>query len=297
MSDRRLGIAALAALIVLDLVLIFLALRPAPAVPAPATSGAMTDPAAVATAEPTPTPTQPPATAARMVALRADGSAVAVVSGVCGQSASVALAVPATGAPQPTVAPGAVVGRLTNAPDGQIQAVSADAGCTTEALSAQGAPGGEWANQGSPATLYYYFPGATGIATPSGPVTLPCPVASFAITASAGTLLCTDGRILASEGTSWNPKGTLEQGLAIAPGGNDDALVGVGKAAGCFGLAVSTSTDRGTTWSQAGCANGAQPDGEGPVGIGAQGGNLVLVDAAGTAYGSSDGGASFTRKG
>lgn len=295
MTDRRLGIAALAALVVLNIVLITLALRPAPASTATARqpTSAMTD----APAEVAPTPTLPPAANARLVAVRGDGSATSVITGICGQSTSTAVSLPASGAPQPAAAPGAVVGRLTNAADDQVQAVTSDAGCTTEALTAQGPSGSGWTNQGSPATLYYYFPGATGIATPSGPVALPCPVASFAITASAGTLLCTDGRTLASEGTAWNPRGTLAQGLAIAPGASDDNLVGIGKAGGCFGVAVSTSSDRGATWSQVGCVTGAQVDGGDPVGVGTQGANIVVVDAAGNAYGSTDGGASFTRKG
>lgn len=308
MDGRRLGIAALAVLVVVDLILIALALRPAPA-PKPValpvappvetttesnlTSAAGESPDSASQGEEGPFK---PAPIGRLLAVRADGTALAVVTGTCDQTTSSGAEISAEGAAEPTSVPGSVMGRVTTKDDGDIELVAAADNCDGELLFSEGQSAGEWTPEGEPSGVAYMLPGADGIVLGSGQVALPCDVRSFAPGEATSTVLCLDGSVLTSGSNGWTKQGSLPSGLALSAVAAGNALVGVATADDCPGLTVHNSSDNGATWNRLSCLASAASD-TGPVGIGAQGATVVVVDGNGTAYRSTNSGGFFTQGG
>lgn len=308
MDGRRLGIAALAVLVVVDLILIALALRPAPT-PQPVvlpvappvestTESAQASPAAASSSPTSQAEVGPfdPAPVGRLVAVRADGTALAVVTGTCDQTSSSGAEISADGAAQPTSVPGSVMGRVTTKSDGDIELVAAAGNCDGELLFSEGQSTGEWTPEGEPSGVAYMLPGADGIVLSSGQVALPCDVRSFAPGGTTSTVLCLDGSVLTGGSNGWSQRGSLPSGLALSAVAAGNALVGVATADDCPGVTVHNSTDNGATWNRLSCLASAATD-TGPVGIGAQGSTVVVVDGNGTAYRSTDSGGFFTQGG
>ncbi|MCB0916203.1 MAG: hypothetical protein KDC23_10950 [Actinobacteria bacterium] len=299
MDGRRIGIVALAALVVIDLVLIALALRPAP-VPDPVVM-----PVEVGTEQPAgdvaPTPSAtgseaesfaPPAPE-RLVAVRSDGTALAVQTGACDAANSSGLEVDANGNARSVVVPGAVMGRLTTAAGGNLELVAAASDCSGQQSFTEADQPDEWTPQGPPNGIAYMFAGGTGITLSAATVPYPCEVKSFAPGGEAPAVLCADGSVLTAEGGAWTTQGTLGSGLAISGVSGAGGLVGLATADDCPGLTVHTSDDSGATWNRISCLNGVA-SGPGPVGIGAQGTTVVVVDGNGNPYRSTDSGGIFS---
>jgi hypothetical protein len=140
------------------------------------------------------------------------------------------------------------------------------------------------------------FPGGTAIELQAGPVPHPCDVKSFSPGGQQPTVLCSDGSVLVSSESTWQPRGNLTAGLAISHIANGTGSVGLATAADCTGLTVNRSDDGGAAWSRTGCIPAAAATGE-PVGIGAQGTTVVVVDGAGRAYRGNINGGDFTQGG
>ncbi|MDQ1308699.1 MAG: hypothetical protein QG671_4534 [Actinomycetota bacterium] len=287
MNDRRIGLALLAVLIVLDVVLIGLAIRPGPA-PAAGLPKPLLD------AEPTTsTPAFTPVPA-RLVTFRSGGGAFATTPGACNGPVAQALDLPAGGGAVPAASPGAVVGRLSTNPDGSISAVAGEPNCSGAQQYSQAQPG-PWTASGGSEGLYFVFPGATDIATPSGAQPVPCSVVSLASTAARATVLCADGQLKSnSGGNEWAVVGSLPAGVALAPG-PESTLYGLQAVDGCDGLRFGTSTDEGRNWTATGCVQNATASG--PVGVSALFDSVVVVDGQGSVFRSADRGASFTKGG
>lgn len=289
MNDRRLGLALLAFLVVVDLVLIALALRPAPAA---STAGQILTDTVDASPSPTAPAVQP--VPARHVAFRTGGLAYATTPGSCDGTAAQAIDIPVTGAPTSAAAPAPVVGLVTTNPDGSLAAVAGEQNCTGAQQYAQGQDG-RWVAGGEPTGTYFGFPGATAIATPNGPTPNPCAVIDLASTTDKATVLCDDGQLRTnSGGTAWDVGGTVAAGVALAPG-PEATLYALSVAAGCDGLQFSTSTDGGGNWTAGGCVQGATASG--PVGLAVLFDAAIVVDGTGNVYRSPDGGASFSKGG
>jgi hypothetical protein len=302
MSKRTLGITVLAVLVVLDLVLIALALRPPPAAEpvampiappleasAPEVAGEEATAAAPSQDFPAPGP-------ARLVAVRQDGSALAVQTGSCAESNSSGLEIPSSGAPRTVTVPGSVMGRLVTADDGSQDLVATSSECYGALRFTEAEVPDEWTSQGSPQGTAYMFPGGTAIELQAGPVPHPCDVKSFSPGGQQPTVLCSDGSVLVSSESTWQPRGNLTAGLAISHIANGTGSVGLATAADCTGLTVNRSDDGGAAWSRTGCIPAAAATGE-PVGIGAQGTTVVVVDGAGRAYRGNINGGDFTQGG
>lgn len=289
MNDRRLGLALLAVLVVLDLVLIALALRPAPA--ATTASQVLTD---AVDASPSPTAPAVQPVPARHVAFRTGGLAYSTTPGSCGGSSAQAVEIPVTGTPTTAAAPAPVVGLVTTNPDGSLSAVAAEQNCTG-ALQYTQDQDGNWVAGGEPTGSYFGFPGSTDIATPNGPTGNPCAVIDLASTTDRATVLCDDGQLRTNTGgTAWDAGGTVAAGVALAPG-PEAILYALSVAAGCDGLQFSTSADGGGNWTAGGCVQGATASG--PVGLAVLFDAAIVVDGAGNVYRSPDGGASFSKGG
>lgn len=307
MSNRRIGLIVLAAVVVLDLVLIGLALRPAGgaqavANPSELLPSSVAGPASAAVA-PSASGTRsgsaaPSASAlgggsfARAIGLRADGSGLSVQPGQCGTNSSAGSALPATGPAVASTLPAPVVGRVLVS-DSALKVIAAGQDCGEAHTYVQNTDG-SWADSGPTNGEYYLLPGTTNLITPMGAVVQPCSVTSVVGGSSEATVLCDNGDIRTVIGSNVQHRVVQSRIVAITSSGVGTYLA-AGNSGNCPGLAVTMTTDAGGTWNTVGCIQDGEARGQ--VGIGMAGGKVVVVDGNGTVFRSADSGATFTREG
>lgn len=301
MRDRKLGLIALAALIVLDLVLIAIALNPssggtsAKAAAASArptiVSGASASAAGGASESASASPQLVPQ--ALLSVLNADGSLLATKPGACGFGGAETFAQrqttgSTTAVPVP-VQVASAVGALGNGTD---YIVGSTAECADFQFYAKEGDG--WANGLPLAELFALVPKGNGLViTPNwGVKESTCP--AIALTSRDSTdnafVLCSDGSVLRVTADGLNGVGSVPGARAIATGPGN-VLFAATIANGCDGLAVITSQNDGSSWQPVSCITGAATNG--PVGIAQRDQSLAVVDAAGKVFRSSDNGVTF----
>lgn len=278
-----LGVAALVALTVLDVVLVKLAFDHAagPAVPdgdprpatgsrtpgASASATASTSPTATPTTSPgaTGSPARVPADGPALLALGTDGTVLRATTGGCGTDdppAQVALARTGSGTFRAVpVAPGleAVLAVQAERRD-RLVVVGAASGCEVAAYRG-GAGGGGW-TAGPARGEWYLDPTAEGADTPvvhapGGAVEVPCTPAALS-TLGAVRVLCDDGALLGTSdgGSTWVALGRLEDASAVAFQGPGSGVALAPRDA--CPVTVLTTDDGGSSWETAACLDGQQ---------------------------------------
>lgn len=307
MNRRQLGLLALGALIVLDVILVALALRPAQVVPSatlpPLEPGATTAASGTTqTAVDEPVLTAPPAPANTLL-VPDDGSLLLTEPSTCSGPDTQAPLAEGWRRPVEALAwemwnpPGEVVTRLGITGGRTIFSVASGLDCAEQLFYAATGPNLEWGN-GQPATGVYYLvqqaDGTQSIGTTVGQVPSPCNATTIALAATDTTaaLLCGDGavKVTADGGASWSTVGAVADGRALTFGGTG-LLYALTSEPGCNGLAVASSNDNGETWTVAGCAQGASSYAS--VAIAASGNEVTVVDTDRKTYRSDDGGRTF----
>ena len=299
MTNRTLGIIALAVLLVLDLILVFFAVRPdsTAATSTVARPASTARPSAGGSASPRPKPAAANVGQQRSVSLLDGGSALMATAGTCAGGGAAVFRSTDTGATWTgTEAPGAVVPRVTLTGTEAGFAIGAGQGCEEALLfrdtnSLQG-----WSECISPADTWFLLPQVPArINGPAGLVDSPCgQQVTIGLTPSASpeaAVLCADGFLqkTADGGETWQRGQQLAGGRAI---GGDPAgeLLALATIPGCDGLGVFVSDEVGA-WLQTTCLVGA--DRTGAVGITNDGTTVIAVDGAGKTYPSTDSGRTF----
>lgn len=308
MNRRQLGLLALGALIVLDIILVALALRPNQSVPSaslpplePGTSA--TDTASTTQAATNdPVLTAPPVPANTLLAPD-DGSLLLTEPSSCSSPDSQAPLAEGWRRPAESAAwemwnpPGEVVTRLGVTGGRTVFTVASGPDCSLQQFFAASGPNLEWGS-GQPATGVYYLvqraDGTQSIGTASGEVPSPCDATTIALAATDATaaLLCGDGavKVTADSGATWTTEGAVAEGRALTFGGSE-LMYALTTEPACNGLAVASSNDNGRTWMISGCAEGASS--YGAVAIAANGNTVTVVDTDRSTYRSTDGGRTF----
>lgn len=300
---EKLGIAAIVAFLVVDLVLVTLAVRHVrDATPPPAYS-----PVATASAGPAPADDRPDAGSAApftpgaepipddpiLLALAEDGTVMRAVLGSCESGIAPRVEVSTDG--------GASFESVTVDADlGQVLGLEASGrrtlrlgGLTTdcEPVAYEGAAGrDQWRTIPSrDAEMWHLVADAAArVHAPSGEVETPCPVASLTVVGSVRAL-CDSGRIIgtADDGESWVALGDLPGGVAIGYVGP-----GIGYALAeqpdCPAAVMSTG-DGGVDWTQETCL------GEAPPRDIAARGDVVLAQVGDQIFRSEDAAATWTK--
>ena len=299
MTNRTLGIVALAALLVLDLVLVFFAVRPdsTAATGTSARPTASAKPAAGGSASPRPKPAAPSVGQQRSVSLLDGGSALMSAPGSCAAGGAEVFRSTDTGATWTGVeSPGAVVPRVTLTGAESGFAIAAGQGCEEALLFRDTNALAGWSEGIKPADTWFVLPQVPArINGPAGLVESPCgQQVTVGLTPSASpdaAVLCADGFLQRTTdgGETWQRGGQLAGGRAI---GGDPAgeLLALAAVPGCDGLGVFI-TDPAGAWAQTTCLTGANRTG--PVGIGSAGTTVIAVDGAGKTYASTDSGRTF----
>jgi hypothetical protein len=297
--ERKLGIVALAALIVVDLVLIAMALRSG-------TSGTTakvaadvvrpsiaTDANASANASPSSSsPTAGDIAPALLTVLNGDDSLFAVKPGACGfGGASGFLQNQATGATSEVTLPVQVAAAADSLSNGTDYVVGSSPECADIQFYAK--EGDSWGNGLPLAEIFALIPRDTGlIITPQwGVKESPCPAISLTEAPSGNAfVLCRTGQVQEVTADGFTVRSTLPGGLAIVAG-PATTLYAAARVGGCNGIALMNSADTGATWTQRSCISGAATDGS--VGIAQRDSSVAVVDSLGKVYRSSDNGTTF----
>jgi hypothetical protein len=299
MTNRSLGIAALAALLVLDLLLVFFAIRPdsTAATSVAARPAATARPGAGAGASARPKPAVPNVSQQRSVSLLEGGSALMATPGSCGSGGAAVFRSTDSGATWTgSDSPGPIVPRVTLTGAEAGFAIAAGQGCEEALLfrdtnSLQG-----WSEGIRPADTWFVLPQVPArINGPAGLVDSPCgQQVTVGLTPSPSpeaAVLCADGFLQKTTdgGTTWVRGEQLAGGRAI---GGDPAgeLLALASVAGCDGLGVFVADPAGA-WQQTTCLSGAERTGS--VGITTAGTTVIAVDGAGKTFASTDSGRTF----
>lgn len=306
MRERRLGLAALAALIVLDLVLIVMALNSGSSGSATkvaadvtrtsvvsggsaAASAAGGSPSAGATSG---AGTDAAAPQALQTVLNADGSLFSVKPGVCGfGGAAASLQNPTTSTTNDVALPVQVVSAVDTLGNGTDYVVGSAPECADIQFYAKEGEG--WGSGLPLAEIFALVPKDNGLViTPEwGVKASPCPAISLAAgDPGKAFVLCREGSVMQVTSDGFNGTGRLAGGRALAAAAGN-ILFAAAQADGCNGLAVSTSINSGASWQQLSCIAGAA--GDGSVGIALRDRSVAVVDATGKIYRSSDNGVTF----
>lgn len=308
MNRRQLGLLALGALIVLDVILVALAIRPTQVVPN--ASLPPLEPGATATGNPGsnqqavdgPVLTAAPV-AANTLLVPEDGSLLLAEPSTC--SSPDAQAPLAEGWRRPAESlswemwnpPAQVVTRLGITGGRTVFTVASGPDCAEQQFFAASGPNLEWGTAQAATGVYYLVQRADGtqsVGTASGEVPSPCDAATIALAATdtSAALLCGDGAVktTADGGASWVTEGAVAEGRALTFG-STGLMYALTSEPGCNGLAVASSNDNGKTWAVAGCAEGASS--YGAVAIAATGNKVTVVDTDRNTYRSDDGGRTF----
>jgi len=285
---------ALAALVVLNAVLLILVLRPSTPPPldepvptfspVPVTPGAVAGATSIPTPEAATAPPVTPAPAARLLTAANDRVAWRATTGTCEEPALLERTDDA-GVTWRPLAPGvAPAVRLKASSDTQLFVIGGDpaAGCApTFAFSRTS--GDSWvADDGELAGSWYLAPqDRATIHGPRAEVPLPCATAVHlaGLDLSRAGLLCTDGGVwlTADGGASWAQAGTVSDAVAIAPTA-DGFLLAVLRPATCAGVGVFPVASDGAGTAEAGLPD-ASPLGCAPI-EGAAPGQVAVAAAA-----------------
>ncbi|MGW5363707.1 WD40/YVTN/BNR-like repeat-containing protein [Actinopolymorpha pittospori] len=300
----KLAIAGLAAMVVVDAVLVAMAVRhvrggspdltDVVATPLP-TSTSREGPAGRPTTGPTPTEY-----AARVLVDIGSGDAVARArTGTCGKGGgTVELSRDGGETFARTSVPGAqVILRVAASDIDRTTVIAADAKCGALSTYQTTNGGGTWnQSDGTVGSWHRVAKAAASLHAPEGDVEVPCAgggvVTGFStLTNTQGFALCAKGTVLATSdaGESWEQRGT-------AAGADDldfvDSKTGLAAAVGdrsCAGVAILRTVDGGQTWTRRACVKSAQsalPD------ISADASRAYLAQGA-TVWFSADGGATW----
>lgn len=249
----RLGIAALAAFLVADVVLVGLALRSTQAgaepAGAPAGAGGGVSAAAPHTGTPAPAPTEStraPAGPAQgpltvgIVAVDAD-TAWRFTAGTCADGGSTLSITSDGGATwEPRVVPFEATMRIRVRDDGTAFAIGSDAECSPRFRQAE-RDAASWGAETAVPEAWYRDPrNPAVVGTAAGTRVRPCgssAVLDLSIIDDAAQALCADGRVRASDtGAEWTAAGEVPGALTIAA--TAARTLAVRTADGCDGLAV-----------------------------------------------------------
>lgn len=288
---RKWAYAGLAALVLLNVVLVVLLLRPDQrAASAVAVESAVATPAETAEAVPTeeapveeaPPPLQPVPTE-RLLAAASDLVAWRAVVGACDIPA--ALEATTDGGVTWTSQDAGVtpIARLKATSSRNVFAIGGGADCAPS-FRFSGTAGQTWSTQdGELAGSWYLLPASRAALTaevhgPRGQVPAPCPTGVVDLAGldnNRAALLCTDGALQTTDdgGATWSQVGAAPDALAIAPAA-DGYVVGALRAP-CEGVAVLTVANDGTGLDGAApvCAPGPAPV-PGQVALAASGSTL-----------------------
>lgn len=300
----KVAIAGLAAMVVVDAVLVAMAVRhvrggspdltDVVATPLP-TSTSREVPPGRPTGRPTPTQNT-----ARVLVDIGGGEAVARArTGTCGKGGgTVELSRDGGQTFARTSVPGArVILRVATSDVDSTTVIAADASCRTLSTYQTTNGGGTWnQSDGSEGTWHRVAKAAASLHAPEGDVEVPC--AGGGVVTGFSTLtnrqvfaLCAKGTVLATSdaGGSWEQRGT-------AAGADDldfvDSQTGLAAAVGdrsCAGVAILRTVDGGETWTRRACVKTKQP---GLPDISADGDRAYLAQGAAVWF-SADGGASW----
>lgn len=279
-GTSRWTLAALAALVVLNAVLLILVLRPSTPPPSdepvptfspvPVTPGAVAGATSSPTPEAVPAPAVTPVAATRLLTAANDRVAWRATMGTCEEPA-VLERTDDGGATWTPLAPGvAPAVRMKASSDTQVFVIGGNpaAGCApTFAFSRTS--GDSWvADDGELAGSWYLAPqDRATIHGPRAEVPLPCATAVdlAGLDLSRAGLLCTDGGVwlTADGGVSWARAGTVADAVAIAPTA-DGYLLAALRPDTCAGVGVFPVASDGAGTSEAAAA-GAGPLGCAPI--------------------------------
>lgn len=254
-SSKRLGIAAIALLVVLNAVLIGLLVmksrdaRTAEAAPPPPAPAGPSEPA-----DATPTPEPAP----RLLHALDATTAVRATSGTCGTPGTLELST--DGGASWTALPNELgpVTRLSGSAPASLAVVGGDAACAS-AVRVSADAGATWGPGDAPETYWHLLPADRAtLQTPTGQVPVPCgtePLGLATDGADRGAVLCPDGAVHASTdgGRTWAQSAAVPGAVAI--GVRDGGyLLGVEDPA-CTGVGVVRLDGAGVLDAQAaGCA-------------------------------------------
>ena len=299
----KVAIAGLAAMVVVDAVLVAMAVRhvrggspdltDVVATPLP-TSTSQEGPAGRPTTRPTPTQY-----AARVLVDIGSGDAVARArTGTCGKGGgTVELSRDGGETFARTSVPGArVILRVAASNVDRTTVIATDAKCGTLSTYQTTNGGGTWSQEEDAGSWHRVAKAAASLHAPEGDVEVPCAgggvVTGFStLTNSQVFALCAKGTVLATSdaGDSWEQRGT-------AAGADDldfvDSQTGLAAAVGdrsCAGVAILRTVDGGVTWTRHACVKSEQP---GLPDISADGARAYLAQGAAVWF-SADGGASW----
>lgn len=308
----RLGMAALAGLVVVDVVLVGLAVvhvrgtqeeaqrdvaQSGPETPGPTNQPDPDDPKKPKPDE----PSQPEGS--RTLVDIGDGEAVArASSGVCGEGgAKVELSLDGGATFEESSVPAAeVVLRLASSDADETWLVATDKNCEQTSVYTTSNGGGTWSvEEGSGEAWHTEAEPAAGVNAPGGAVEVPCSdgehVSSLStLDTTSAFSLCGDGAVLATSdgGNEWIEAGSL-------PGGLDldfiDTSIGLAVASGddsCAGVATMRSEDGGASWDSSGCI---ETENANDADISANSSGAYVSVGTGIWY-SSDGGATWEQR-
>lgn len=317
MRPGRVGVAVVAVLIALDVVLVTLALRHVSGASADLTDVVST-PRPKATASPVPTPsstrspdgdrrpTARPASAADAQRTLIDiGSGRAVVratTGRCGKGgATVELSFDGGRTFEPARIPGAaVVLRVASTNADEVYVVATDPDCRAVTTFTTTNGGGAWdRTDGSEGSWHRLSHAGARIHAPTGTADVPCEhnevVAGFStLSTDQAYALCGDGAVLRTvDGAkSWSRQGTAPAATDLDFVDPANGLAVTATQQSCSGVAVLATSDGGKTWKPLTCVETSV---RGVPDVSADGKRAYLA-VGGSVWFSDDGGSTWERR-
>lgn len=276
----RIGVIALASLVVVDVVLVSFAIQhvrsgnadprtaptPLPSISAPSAEPSRTaSPKPTGSASPSPTaPASPAATGPVLIDIGAGNAVARATVGKCGDGGgSVGLSTDGgktfTDAGLPDDA--AVILRIASSDTDNAWVVAAGSDCS-EATTYRTSNGGEsWDDsQGSAGSWHKVGEPAAEVHAPEGTVDVPC--ADNATVTGLSTLsqelayaLCSDGQVLRSRdaGGTWRERGKAVGALDLDFVDETSGLAAATGDSACAGVAIMSTSDGGETWEPGAC--------------------------------------------
>lgn len=270
----RIGVAALAGLVVADVVLVTLAvahvrgdetrLSQVSETPPSATQTAGGQQTTKPTSKPTKAPAKPgidPAASRTLVDIGQEDAVGRATSGACGSGGGkIELSSDGGKTFSPSnLEAGEVILRLAVSDADNAKVVVADAKCSSVTTFATENGGGTWFEDEAMTWNKAAKPGVE-VHSPNGDVEVPC--GSGASVLSLSTLgdqqayaLCSDGTVARTDngGSDWEKQGTATNAADLDFIDGDNGLAVVTGAASCAGISVLKTTDAGGEWAEQSC--------------------------------------------
>ena len=314
----KIGVAVVAALVALDVVLVTLALRHVSGNPAGLTDVVST-PRPTRTASPAPSPSRTVSPEVRHRTARPNPAAVAdaqrtlvdigsdravarATSGRCGKGgAKVELSLDGGRTFEPAKIPAAaVVLRVASTDADKAYVVATDPDCRVVTTFTTTNGGGAWERtDGSEGSWHRLARAAARIHAPTGAADVPCErdqvVTGFStLSTEQAYALCSDGAVLRTvDGAkSWSPQGTVPGATDLDFVDPSNGLAVTTSQPSCAGVAVLATTDGAKTWKARTCVKtsaGGVPD------VSADGKRAYLAVGESVWF-SDDGGSSWERR-